>query len=182
MDFFFILSFSIWKIKKNCWMIMNMWVRAVIRKKKKANRYGYDRWHKTWNSRAQNWNSRRPRDGGRERDRICDPLQWRMKARHSHEMNPISLFYDTHTIWNDGMACMCLLCANVCVCVRECELCVSRVLDYLLYHFSFSIVAMSSQLILKSTKTPMNWEIIIGMKPISKRRMPQLWIHWQFCS
>lgn len=51
------------------------------------------------------------------------------------------IFYGTQF---EMMECvrMCLLCVRKCVRVY---VCVSRALDYLLYHFSFSIVAMSSQ-------------------------------------
>lgn len=94
-----------------------------------------------------------------------EPLQeqQRQQKENHFQRKANNIWYaHNYTIWSDGMAYVPFV------------LCVSRLwraLDYLLYHFSFSIVAMSSQPVLKPRKTQMNREIIIGMKPISKRRM-----------
>lgn len=169
----FFFSFSNWKKlakerghDNKCERVREQW-------HKKANRYGYDRWHKTWNSRAQNWNLRRAQtetkrkeEWGQWGERVVYVIHYNEEWRLALAWNKSHfIFYDTQfemMAWR-----MCLLCVRMCVCV-------SRALDYLLYHFSFSIVAMSSRSILKSTQAEMNREIIIGMKPINKRPTAQL--------
>lgn len=113
------LSFLNWKKTKSERMIKNLWVRAIILKKKC---YGYDRWHKTWNSRAQNENKLQETKSSR-----CDSLHWmwlKVNIAHTHQINLIPFFIYNKQFGNEGIAYV----------FR------AYVQYYLLYHFSFPLL------------------------------------------